>query len=121
VAADGTVKLADFGLAKGFGTPEKQHTTGVVTRFYRPPEVLFGARYYGAFVDMWSVGCVLGELLIRAPLFPGTSDIDQLAKIFTIRGSPSVTSLIFTYRTRIGREWRNCPTTSNSRLKSPGP
>ncbi len=87
---DGTIKLADFGLAKGYGTPEKQHTTGVVTRFYRAPEILFGAKYYGPFIDMWSVGCILGELLIRAPLFPGNSDIDQLGKIFTIRGSPNV-------------------------------
>ncbi len=84
------MKFIDFGLAKVYGTPERQHTTGVITRYYKPPEILFGAKYYGPLVDVWSAGCILGELLIRLPLFPGTSDIDQLAKIFTVRGSPNV-------------------------------
>ena len=76
MSSDGTVKYADFGLAKFYGSPKRQYTTGVVTRFYRPPEVLFGARHYGPAVDVWSAGCILGELLIRVPLFPGTTDID---------------------------------------------
>ena len=73
---DGTLKFIDFGLAKVYGTPERPHTTGVITRYYKPPEILFGAKFYGPLVDVWSAGCVLGELLIRSPLFPGTSDID---------------------------------------------
>jgi len=76
VSADGTIKLADFGLAKMYGTPDRKHSAGVYTREYRAPEVLFGASYYGPMVDIWSVGCILGELLIRAPLFPGRTDID---------------------------------------------
>ena len=87
---DGTLKLIDFGLAKPFGTPDRMHTTGVITRFYRAPEVLFGTRFYGPMVDLWSAGCILGEMLIRMPLFPGSTDIDQLGKIFTVRGTPSI-------------------------------
>ena len=76
ISEDGVVKFIDFGLSKTFGTPEKPHTTNLITRFYRPPEMLFGAKYYGPLIDVWSAGCILGELLIRNPLFPGTSDID---------------------------------------------
>jgi serine/threonine protein kinase len=80
ISEDGTIKIIDFGLAKTFGTPEKKHTTYLITKYYRPPEMFFGAKYYGPLVDIWSAGCILGELLIRSPLFPGTSDIDILAK-----------------------------------------
>ena len=90
VSGEGILKFADFGLAKQYGSPKRQYTTGVVTRYYRPPEILYGARHYGPAVDIWSAGCILAELLLRIPLFPGTTDIDQLAKIFTIRGTPNV-------------------------------
>lgn len=83
------LKIADFGLAKRFGTPDRQHTHRVVTRFYRSPELLFGARAYGPAVDIWAVGCIVAELLLRVPFLPGESDLDQLTKIFTTLGSPS--------------------------------
>lgn len=89
IAEDGTLKLADFGLAKVYGTPERQHSAGVVTREYRAPEVFFASKVYGPMIDMWAVGCILGELLIRLPLFPGRTDIEMLSMIFTIRGSPN--------------------------------
>jgi serine/threonine protein kinase len=57
--------------------------------WYRPPELLFGARRYTAAVDMWAVGTVLAELLTFAPLFPGTNDIDQIFKVFQILGTPT--------------------------------
>lgn len=89
LTSDGQVKLIDFGLTKGYGTPERQHSINITTRINRAPEILFGARYYGPAIDMWAAGCILAELILREPLFPGTSDIDQLGKIFTIRGCPT--------------------------------
>ncbi|XP_040435662.1 cyclin-dependent kinase 7 isoform X3 [Falco naumanni] len=62
---NGILKLADFGLAKSFGSPNRVYTHQVVTRWYRAPELLFGAKMYGVGVDMWAVGCILAELLLR--------------------------------------------------------
>ena len=73
---DGVLKIADFGLAKVFGSPERKHTSGVVTKWYRAPEVLFGTKYYGPAIDIWSLGCIFGELLMRDVLFNGTTDLD---------------------------------------------
>jgi cyclin-dependent kinase 7 len=61
----------------------------VVTRAYRAPELFFGEERYGFEVDMWSVGCIFAEMLLRRPLADGASDIDQLSKIFAALGSPS--------------------------------
>lgn len=83
------LKIADFGLARTFGSPSRCYTHQVVTRWYRAPELLFGARMYGAGVDIWAVGCILAELFKREPLFPGESDLDTLDKIITVLGSPS--------------------------------
>lgn len=85
----GILKIADFGLAKFFGSPNRVYTHQVVTRWYRAPELLFGARIYGTGVDMWAVGCILAELLLRVPFFPGDSDLDQLTKIFLVMGTPN--------------------------------
>lgn len=85
---NGIVKLADFGLAKSFGSPNRIYTHQVVTRWYRAPELLFGARKYGVGVDLWAVGCILAELLLRKPLLPGETDLDQLSKIFQVMGTP---------------------------------
>ena len=89
LAADGTVKLADFGLARVFGSPDRKYTGQVVTRWYRAPELLFGAKFYGSPVDLCSVGCIFAEMMLRVAYFPGTSDIDQLARIFTALGTPT--------------------------------
>ncbi|KAI2664401.1 Cyclin-dependent kinase 7 [Labeo rohita] len=82
-------RLADFGLAKAFGSPNRVYTHQVVTRWYRAPELLFGARMYGVGVDMWAVGCILAELLLRVPFLAGDSDLDQLTKIFEALGTPT--------------------------------
>uniref|UniRef100_A0A8C9F9T6 Cyclin-dependent kinase 7 n=1 Tax=Pavo cristatus TaxID=9049 RepID=A0A8C9F9T6_PAVCR len=58
-------------------------------RWYRSPELLFGARMYGVGVDMWAVGCILAELLLRVPFLPGDSDLDQLTRIFETLGTPT--------------------------------
>lgn len=85
----GILKLADFGLAKFFGSPTRIYTHQVVTRWYRAPELLFGARIYGTGIDIWAVGCILAELLLRVPFLPGESDLDQLSRIFQTLGTPT--------------------------------
>uniref|UniRef100_T1IWT1 Cyclin-dependent kinase 7 n=1 Tax=Strigamia maritima TaxID=126957 RepID=T1IWT1_STRMM len=85
----GVLKIADFGLAKFFGSPNRVYTHQVVTRWYRAPELLFGARMYGIGVDVWAVGCILAELLLRVPFLPGDSDLDQLSRIFQALGTPN--------------------------------
>ncbi|CAM9304024.1 unnamed protein product [Choristocarpus tenellus] len=93
-SSGGVLKLADFGLARQYGSPGRLMTQSVVTRWYRPPELCFGCREYGAAVDMWAVlllqvGCIFAELMCRRPLFPGASDVDQVARIFQIMGTPT--------------------------------
>ena len=63
------MKIADFGLARYFGSPNRLYTHQVVTRWYRCPELLYGARAYGVGVDMWSIGCIIAELLLRVSIF----------------------------------------------------
>lgn len=87
--SDGHVKLGDFGLARVFGSPNRNMTSLVCTIWYRPPELLFGAREYSTSVDMWGIGCILAELLLRVPLFTGTNEIDMLGKIFHVLGTPN--------------------------------
>ncbi|KAH7710353.1 cyclin-dependent kinase 7 [Aphelenchoides avenae] len=85
----GRIKIADFGLARFYGSPNRYYTHQVVTRWYRAPELLYGARAYGVGVDIWAVGCIIGELLLRTPIFPGESDLDQLVKTYKILGIPT--------------------------------
>ncbi|XP_051964204.1 cyclin-dependent kinase 11B-like isoform X2 [Xyrauchen texanus] len=85
----GILKIGDFGLAREYGSPLKPYTPVVVTLWYRSPDLLLGAKEYSTAVDMWSVGCIFGELLTQKPLFPGKSEIDQINKIFKDLGSPS--------------------------------
>lgn len=86
---DGELKLADFGLARAFGIPVRSYTHEVVTLWYRAPDVLMGSRKYSTPVDLWSVGCIFGEMASSRPLFPGTSDHDQLMRIFKMLGTPN--------------------------------
>ncbi|XP_075745538.1 cyclin dependent kinase 11B pitslre isoform X8 [Rhipicephalus microplus] len=85
----GILKVGDFGLAREYGSPLKHYTPIVVTMWYRAPELLLGVKEYSTPIDMWSVGCIFGELLTMKPLFPGKSDIDQLNRIFKDLGTPS--------------------------------
>ncbi|KAJ7174296.1 kinase-like domain-containing protein [Mycena filopes] len=97
ISNSGSLLIADFGLARAFDSgdnpnregKERKYTNCVVTRWYRPPELLLGARQYGGEVDMWGIGCVLGEMFMRRPILPGTSDLDQLEKIWRLCGSPN--------------------------------
>lgn len=92
VNSSGVLKVGDFGLAKSFGSPNRELTHQVVTRWYRCPELLFGARLYGSGVDMWSIGCIIAELLLREPFLQGGTDLDQLNVIFSKLGTPSTDS-----------------------------
>ncbi|XVF08637.1 hypothetical protein REPUB_Repub07fG0019800 [Reevesia pubescens] len=86
---EGILKIADFGLATFYDPEKKPLTSRVVTLWYRPPELLLGATYYGVGVDLWSAGCILAELLSGKPIMPGRTEVEQLHKIFKLCGSPS--------------------------------
>jgi len=83
------VKLADFGLARPKLAPSKTITHDVVTLWYRAPELLLGECKYCDSIDMWSVGCIVAEMLSGKALFPGDSEIDTLLKIFRMFGTPT--------------------------------
>ncbi|KAE8681344.1 putative serine/threonine-protein kinase [Hibiscus syriacus] len=86
---EGTLKIADFGLANFYVSGKRQPLTSrVVTLWYRPPELLLGSTNYTAAVDLWSVGCVFAELLLGKPILQGRTEVEQLHKIFKLCGSP---------------------------------
>jgi cyclin-dependent kinase 7 len=90
---DGSMKLADFGLARMYGTPKQRLSPQAITLWYKPPEMLLGAYEYSSAADMWSVGCIFAELLLRRPFMPGNnSDISQLDIIFSLFGTPNETN-----------------------------
>ncbi|KAK4546126.1 hypothetical protein LTR36_002263 [Oleoguttula mirabilis] len=69
IAANGEIKLADFGLARAMADPFQPMTYNTITIWYRPPELFFQAQHYGGAVDVWSVGCVFAELIAREVMF----------------------------------------------------
>jgi cyclin-dependent kinase len=89
VSKEGVLKLADFGLARAFGIPVKNYTNEVVTLWYRAPDILLGSKNYSTSIDIWSIGCIFAELVNLKPLFPGSSEADQLKRIFKVTGTPS--------------------------------
>lgn len=90
---DGTMKLADFGLARIYGTPKTRLSPQAITLWYKPPELLLGATEYSSSADMWSVGCIFAELLLRRPFLQGIqTDLSQLDTIFTVFGTPTETN-----------------------------
>lgn len=89
IGSNGQLKLADFGLARIFGSPDRRFTHQVFARWYRAPELLFGTKQYGSGVDIWAAACIFAELLLRRPFLQGSSDIDQLGKIFAAFGTPT--------------------------------
>ncbi|KAJ3230264.1 Cyclin-dependent kinase 10 [Chytriomyces hyalinus] len=87
--ADGILKIADFGLARQFSVPACPMTPKVVTLWYRAPEILLGERLYTEASDMWSAGCIFGELLKNAPLLPGKVEPHQFELIIALLGNPT--------------------------------
>ncbi|GLV40537.1 uncharacterized protein CBL_04338 [Carabus blaptoides fortunei] len=91
ISQKGTLKIADLGLARLYSLNEsdRQYSHQVATRWYRAPELLYGSRSYTPSVDMWAVGCIFGEMINKSPLFPGETDIEQLAIILRTLGTPT--------------------------------
>jgi len=90
IDSSGQLKIADFGLARVMVKEgERLYSHQVATRWYRAPELLYGARQYDESVDLWSVGCIFGEMLNHSPLFPGENDIDQLCIVMRTLGTPT--------------------------------
>ncbi|KAN0033716.1 hypothetical protein ACTFIV_000180 [Dictyostelium citrinum] len=88
LSSKGELTLADFGSAKIL---ESNHTSMsyICSRYYRAPELLVGCSNYTTKIDIWSIGCILAEMLIGKPLFPGTNSNDQLGRIIEVLGSPT--------------------------------
>ncbi|XP_065074861.1 cyclin-dependent kinase 10 [Ochlerotatus camptorhynchus] len=105
----GCLKIADFGLARYMSDSDKPMTPGLVTLWYRPPELLFGSKVQTTAVDMWATGCILGELLAHKPLMPGLSEISQIELIIDLLGTPSET---------IWPDFSSLPAVQNFTLKS---
>ncbi|KAL7536434.1 hypothetical protein ACHAXR_009917 [Thalassiosira sp. AJA248-18] len=85
----GRIALCDFGLARKYELPARKMTQMVVTLWYRSPELLFGESIYGPEIDMWSIGCIFGELLIKDAIIKGTGELDQIQKTFKLLGTPT--------------------------------
>ncbi|CAO3667492.1 unnamed protein product [Rhizopus microsporus] len=86
--ATGICKMCDFGSAKIL-VPGEPNVSYICSRYYRAPELIFGATNYTLSIDTWSTGCVMAELILGQPFFPGESGIDQLVEIIKILGTPS--------------------------------
>ena len=92
INSDSFIKVCDFGLARCTTSAFKKDvimTDYVATRWYRAPEILLGSTRYDVQADMWSMGCIFGELLGGKPMFPGTSTLSQISKVLEVTGKPS--------------------------------
>lgn len=85
------IKLADFGLAREIRS-KPPYTDYVSTRWYRAPEVLLRSTNYNSPIDQWACGCMMAELYTLRPLFPGSSEADEIYKICAILGTPTMKS-----------------------------
>lgn len=85
----GHLKIADFGMARYIPPPDARLTQLVVTLWYRSPELLLGTETYGTEIDMWSLGCIFGELLLKQPILQGKNEVDELSLIFALCGLPT--------------------------------
>lgn len=89
ISPEGLIKVADFGLARAVPGPREMLTSNVVTRWYRAPELLFGAKHYTYAVDVWSIGVIFAELMLRIPYLPGQDDMNQMEVTFRALGTPT--------------------------------
>eukprot|EP01071_Lankesteria_metandrocarpae_P009795 Lankesteria_metandrocarpae@DN5248_c0_g1_i1.p4 len=107
----GICKVADFGLSRTYGSPRGgKKTPKVVTLWYRAPELLYGASMYHNRIDSWAVGCIFAELLSGGkPLFPGMGELDQLARIFEVCGTPDENNWPDAVHLPVFIEFTHCP------------
>ncbi|KAK5107275.1 hypothetical protein LTR62_001591 [Meristemomyces frigidus] len=104
ISNKGILQIADFGLARhyegetprsgcGNGVAVRDYTSLVVTRWYRPPELLLTLTRYTPAIDLWGVGCIFAEMFEHRPILEGKSDVDQCHKIFALVGNPTETTM----------------------------
>lgn len=94
----GEIKIADFGMARFCGDPPPSNLTQlVVTLWYRAPELLLGTTTYDSAVDIWSIGCIFGELLSNSPILQGKNEVDELSKVSTTSPRPAKNIYIYIY------------------------
>jgi serine/threonine protein kinase len=86
---DGMLKICDFGLSRFVTLPLGNYTPEVISTWYRPPELLTRQEHYDLSSEIWSIGCILGEIARGVPIGMGDSDIDQLQKFFKVLGTPT--------------------------------
>ncbi len=86
---NGVIKIADFGLSRFIASPDREMTKGVITKYYRAPEIFFEAKYYSFSIDIWSAGCILAEMILCDVLFRGNDEIEIMTNIFTLLGIPN--------------------------------
>ncbi|EPS63562.1 hypothetical protein M569_11221, partial [Genlisea aurea] len=126
---EGILKISDFGLATYFDCQQKVTLTSrVVTLWYRPPELLLGSINYGVAVDLWSSGCILGELYTGKPIMTGRNEVEQLHNIFKLCGSPTQdywrkSKLTYApgfkfYRRRIAEAFKDLPSVAVSLMET---
>lgn len=84
----GRMKICDFGLSRFFTIPMREFTEGVITLWYRPPEILLHNSFYDLSIDIWSAGCVIAEMTRGTAIFKGDSELDMIHQIFKTLGTP---------------------------------
>ena len=91
------VKLADFGLSRKLSFEKRPYTQEVLSLWYRAPELLLGSNIYNEGIDIWSIGCIFGFLILKNTLFEGENEIDQLNKIMKFLGTPNFSQIPYYY------------------------
>lgn len=129
VQQNGELKLADFGLARAFGIPVKCYSAEVVTLWYRPPDVLFGAKLYTTSIDMWSAGCIFAGTLSRTNQrnwlkyfwyqnWP-TLDVHCFRALMSTTNWSEYSNCLAPPLKALGLAWHNCPTSKHSQFTTP--
>ena len=105
------LKICDFGLAR-VADPSQNHagilTEYVATRWYRAPEIMLNSKAYTISIDVWSVGCIVSEMLGNRPLFPGKHYLNQLSLILNVVGTPSPDDMKCIHNEKVRRQMRAC-------------